>query len=249
MSTRPDRNLEVSARVKLPVLTPQGEYEIRRWEEVCDFALPGESIGEHTALDGHYLVQFWPLVVQYENQPYDGYSSGVSDNKGPCHAFTAPCIFDIDTTAKPDDEASGYMNSMVNHWSRVVHILTSACHPYGQAVKAAWGGEKLKPGAICRGDASFSNDPFAAALMLRYWYVQTPQREVPGYGKGWKEESRLWWGSHGESWFNRHVRPMCIVVPTETMPQSVVVPLSAGLANLRTDKIHRGWVYEPAKVR
>lgn len=75
---------------------------LRAVPEVACVAVPGERIGEAVCQEGHYLVQFWPLLGAGPVSTYEGRRYVTK----PSWMLGAPLTFDIDTT-QPSDPARG----------------------------------------------------------------------------------------------------------------------------------------------
>ena len=234
-----------------PITLSDGALAVlRSLPEVCAVAGPGESIDVAMAEEGHYLVRFWPLLTQEPS--YKSWQLGPA------------LIFDIDTTSKPD--VRGGSNSQEarkagNHFSWPVRMRMGEAGEFkgrgyfryaydidsfafnGEKEHRYRGQEWMRDGAVCRGDASFSNNPFQAILGLRPWIVQTIQGV---YTSGSLDVAQQWWkGEQGQRFLFDNPLPRCIVVPWKPGDVAKVEVLSAALV----EKAQAGeWKGVPAQI-
>lgn len=179
---------------------------LRDLPEVCGVAESGEVLQGVACAPGHYLVQFWPLLTQ--SAAHKMWQLGAS------------LLFDIDTEAPADDESDGFSSS-TNHFARPVlfaNFGNGYLHRFLFMSGAFSGGlregEAVRDGSLCRGTASFPNDPFACILTLRMWVVQTVDNCYNGkHSKDSGESVAMWWMRNGEEHRRVHPQGLCTVVP------------------------------------
>lgn len=211
---------------------------IRSLPEVASFAMPGETVRGVTAEDGHYLVEFWPILTLA-----GGYEK--------MWELGASLLFDIDRTAKPDPKTGSVSSPWVDHFSHPVRIrmgeggtlrngdLHGLCYDN-------YDGSGL--GAVCRGDASFSNDPFAAIMLLRLWVVQTLEDRAAASKS--RKLTADWWGRHGTTWRQRFVTPRCIVAPCHEVGSAKVIDLEVDwIERAAKQDFKQPYPITPAEVR
>lgn len=187
---------------------------LRDLPEVCGIARPGEELGGVKAPDHHYLIRFWPLLVEGSDYQWE---------LGPS------LLFDIDTTAPPDAYREMKKNGI--HCTKVVRLRMGKGGDYGAHDLCAHGydgNDSVSPhrGGVCAGTAVFSAEPFAAALMLRAWLVQSAEN----WGQCTRHNASLgWWkGEAGKKWLEEYPLPNCIVPPSvygAALDHAVVIPL------------------------
>ena len=205
-------------------LSAGGLEVLRGLPEIAGIAAPGEVLRGVQCEPAHYLVLFWPLLTQNPT------AYGQRWELGPA------ILYDIDTTAKGDDPGSG-RDSNTNHFSRVVRFRMGEGGEYGLGDAHAYGydgaffggtfgRQRLGAGMVCRGDASFSNDPFRCVMMLRMWHVQTVESRAIG-SKSSTTTQKWWQGAQGKSFLYDYPRAKCIVVPTAgtTINRAYVIPI------------------------
>lgn len=194
-----------AATTKAPVAFELPFTPVLQWPEVCSIALPGEEIDGIVAAPQHYLVKMWPLMRPASPGSYLKWQ------------LVAPCVYDIDTTAPPDPNKTGFdgYSNRQDHWARPVRLvspLDGAGHPFAATKWYVSQGEfTVEDGFLCRGDAIFPSAAFQCATTLRLWALQTL-----GNGTGHKlnpaETQRTWWKQHKDEFFARHAVPMVTVV-------------------------------------
>lgn len=182
-------------------LNPNQRAALLSLPEVAAIAVPGEGIMGFECELHHFLVQFWPEVLQRKPSTY-----GRVPSKDPVWVMTPPMVYDIDTRAKADHPVSTFENdSHGDHWTRVVKaMMPGHCRTYG--MPNAW---------LCRGDAWFSNDPMQAVMALRHWTVQSHNTSDDRYlsctcGGG---SGRTWWAKHLDEFVAAYPEPKVVLVP------------------------------------
>ena len=215
-------------RVYEPITLSEGALAVLRGlPEICDVAEPGQRLGEAECAPGHYLVRFWPLLLQ--GRP--GF--------GPCWELTPPMIYDIDTTSPPDrgnSSADADSRGYNNHMAKPVHMRM------GEGGKLGNGGFHIlsydaygyngqdTPGMLCRGNSKFSNDPFQCTMMLRMWHIQTLENR--GQASRRRSNVRDWWRTKGEEWLLEYPYAKAVLVPS----------VAANVIVARAIPLDRAWV-------
>lgn len=201
-------------------LTDGAATVLRNLPEVAGLFREGEVFKEYTVPEGHTLVEFWPLLTLVTGYEGKGWELG------------GACVYDIDHASRPDPNTSSTESVQYHHFSQVLTLRNGSRAEVGNFGVHRYGYDEynkhfqpvaVPQGSVCRGTASFPNDPFQAALLLRMFHVQTVENS--SYVSKGKAYSVQWWKEQGEMWRQRFARPKCIVTPSVDVDSAVVVEL------------------------